>query len=143
MGHRAYTTTGTNDQYGNEKKRPAFPVKAFKSSSPADIGGAAHRAAVREGTPVNTLSIPSAMGMTVAYQAATGAEVRAAFGVILHHAPLKTEPVKPKPVKAKVTKAKAVVTPRAAADVRMNREDAVKRCPFTTEPVNVCYCGSH
>lgn len=142
MGHRAYISGGT-DQFGNEKKRPAFAKKAFRARSPQDIGGAAHRAAVREGTPVNTLSIPSAMSPTVAYQAATGEEVRKAFGVVLHHVPLKTETVKPKPVKARTTKAKAVVTPRPAVDVRLNREDSVKRCPFTTEPVNVCYCGSH
>lgn len=142
MGHRAYTETGTTDAFGNVKKRPAFGKKAFKARPVSDIGGAAYRRAVQTGSPVNTLSIPSAMGMTVPYQAATGEQVRAAFGVVLHHVPLKTEETKP--VKVKTPKA-----PKASKGTRLpvvkittgqpDEIDRIKRCACCGEPVNGCF----
>jgi len=140
MGHRAYTTTGQTDAFGNEKKRPAFPVKAHRASSPRDIGGAAHRAAVREGTPVNTLSIPSALGMTVPYQAATGEEVRKAFGVILHQLPIpaKTPKVNANKGRTRPPARKPNADTPKAADPRIGR-DLVKRCTCCGEPESGCF----
>lgn len=140
MGHRAYLNTGQTDAFGNEKRRPAFAKKAYRATSPADIGGRAHRLAVEQGTPVNTLSIPSALGMTVPYQVATGEMVRKAFGVTLHYA--ETPVVAPKGRKPVLSagqkRAPRQGVGRAAADPRIGR-DAVKRCSCCGEPVNACF----
>lgn len=139
MGHRAYTTTGTNDQFGNEKKRPAFPVKAHKASTPADQGGAAHRKAIVTGSPVNDLSIPSALGMTVPYQAATGAQVRAAYGVILHQLPIpaKTPKVNGNKGRTRPT-AKPGATRPGTPKPYTGGAIEIAVCQVTLEPKRVC-----